>query len=201
MTSPASRLSLRRLLIVGSGSIAIAMSPFWLNWMRMTHPDVELRIIVTRGAERFVRRDVLAALTRREVPADAWPDEPSPRPLHVELASWPDAVVVHPASLNYTARLALGMGDSPSLLALQCTEAPIGVALSPPPGALKGHVMARHVAELRSRPNVHVAMPEQPPELAERDGDWGGVAPLPKILAALDAMYCAQLDEGRTSDA
>lgn len=194
-------LSLERLLLVGSGSIAVSMLPFWLNWMRATHPKTEVRVLVTRGAERFVSRDVLTNLSGRGVPRDEWPREPAPRPLHITLAEWPDAVVVYPASLNYAARLALGLGDSPSLLALQCTRAPIGIALSPPPGSLTfGSSLSRNVEELRARPNVHVALPERPAEADVSEETVTGPVPLPKLLADLDTMHHSRRDEKEVAD-
>lgn len=194
-------LSLRHLLLVGSGSIAVAMLPFWLNWMRATHPETEVRVLVTRGAERFVSRDVLTSLSGSHVPADEWPREPSSRPSHVTFAEWPDAVAVYPASLNYTAKLALGLGGSPSLLALQCTHVPLGVALSPPPGALTvGSALTRNVEALEARPNVHVVLPESPSRTRGRGENDAGVAPLPKLLKALDTMHRRRRDEEEVAD-
>ncbi|CAM5645514.1 hypothetical protein SALBM135S_09670 [Streptomyces alboniger] len=46
---------------------------------------------------------MLTAIGGCDVLADRWPDEPEPKARHVDLAQWPDTVVVLPATLNYLA--------------------------------------------------------------------------------------------------
>jgi phosphopantothenoylcysteine decarboxylase/phosphopantothenate--cysteine ligase len=96
---------------------------------------LELRVAVTRNAERFVTRGALGPMSGGNALLDAWPDGPVDRALHVELAEWADTVIVHPASLHFLARLAQGLADTPVLLALQCTTAPVVLAPALPPGA------------------------------------------------------------------
>lgn len=90
---------------------------------------------------------------------DQWPDEPEPKARHVDLAQWPDVVVVLPTTLNYMASLALGLGDSPSLLALQCTATAIALAPALPPGGAQSAAYAEHTAKLHARPKVIIIPP------------------------------------------
>ncbi|MCF2434237.1 hypothetical protein LV779_02115 [Streptomyces thinghirensis] len=106
----------RRLLVIGTGSVTAAHLPFWASWLKAGHPGTEVRYVLTGAATRFVTRRRWTAIGGCDVLTDRWPDEPEPRARHVDLAQWPDAVVVLPATLNYLARLATGLGDSPSVL-------------------------------------------------------------------------------------
>jgi hypothetical protein len=149
----------RRLLLIGTGSIGVAFLPFWLNWLRSSYPELAIRPVVTRSAERFVTRGALSALAGVPAALDAWPDQPTSG-LHVELADWPDTVLVYPATLHYLGRLALGLGDTPTLLALQCTAAIIGLAPGLPPGGWDSPAMRQHREALARRTNVVIAPPQ-----------------------------------------
>lgn len=178
-------LGIDRLLLVGTGSLGVAHLPFWTNWLRMAHPDLEVRIVLTRAAARFVSPHALSPLIKRAVEFDEWPDGPVVGAPHVEMAEWADAVAVHPATLHFVSRLALGLADTPVLLALQCARVPIAVAPALPPGALDNPVVVEHLDRLRRRPNVVV-----PPGHLARGATTGRVenlapAPLPDVLAAL----------------
>ncbi|MCX4882359.1 flavoprotein [Streptomyces sp. NBC_00847] len=181
-------LGIERLLLVGTGSIGVAHLPYWVTWLRLYHPGVDLRIVLTRAAERFVTRQALVPLAQAPVLQDRWPDEPDERPLHVDLSLWADAVLVCPASLDYLARLALGRGDSPSVLALQCTDAPTAVAPALPPGGEQSAAYRGHVRALRERANVVVVPPVAGLSAATGRRDGWPAAPLPAALRELDAL-------------
>ncbi|WP_234016833.1 flavoprotein [Streptomyces sp. LaPpAH-108] len=181
-------LGLERLLLIGTGSIGAAHLPYWVTWLRLYHPGVELRIVLTAAAERFVTRQALVPLAHAPVLQDRWPDEPAEQPLHVDLSLWADAVVVCPATLNYVARLALGLGDSPSVLALQCTGAAVAVAPALPPGGARSPAYLGHVRALRERDNVVVVPPVPGHSAATGRRDGWPAAPLPAVLREVDAL-------------
>jgi phosphopantothenoylcysteine decarboxylase/phosphopantothenate--cysteine ligase len=177
----------KRLLIVGTGSINVALLPFWIQWLTAGYAGLETRVVVTRTAERFVSRAALTAMTHHEAVLDAWPDEPTLGARHVELGEWADAVAVYPATLQYLARFALGLADSPSLLALQCTAAPVVIAPALPPGGWQSPAVTAHVAALKQRRNVVVAPPRPGRSVTTgRDDAWAPV-PFPTALRFLEA--------------
>lgn len=174
-------LSFRRLALVGTGSLGVAFLPFWLNWLRGTHPDLEVRVILTRSACRFVAPDAVSAILGREVELDDWDGGVG----HVELAEWCDAVAVHPATVHFIARYAQGLADTPLLLALQCTPAPVALAPSLPPGALEhSPTLREHLALLRRR-GVAVAAPQRG-RSAAGSGAADVAAPLMTLLPMLE---------------
>ncbi|MFI5678371.1 flavoprotein [Streptomyces cellulosae] len=178
----------QRLLVIGTGSVTAAHLPFWASWLKMGHPGTEVRYVLTGAATRFVTRDALVAIGGCDVLTDRWPDEPEPRARHVDLAQWPDAVVVLPATLNYLARLALGLGDSPSLLALQCTRAAIALAPALPPGGVESAAYAEHTAKLRGRRNVTVVPPHPGRSTTSGKREAWAPASFPDVLAAADRL-------------
>ncbi|MEU8383106.1 flavoprotein [Streptosporangium sp. NPDC048865] len=175
-----------RLLLLATGSLGAAFLPYWLNWLRHGYPGLEVRVVLTRSAERFVTRQSVAAITGREVPLDVWPQSPEPGSPHVEYASWPDTVLVYPATYHFLSRLAGGLGDTPALLALQCTPALIGIAPALPPGATDSHAYRNNLAALRERPNVVVADPVPTLSAHTRERDALAAAPMPTLIEQLE---------------
>jgi hypothetical protein len=181
----------KRLLLFGTGSIAVAFLPWWINWLREAYPVLELRTVITASAQRFVSRHALTALAGAAVPLDVWPterDEPVPGSVHVEYATWPDAIAVYPATFHCVARLATGLADTPMLLALQTTAAVVGVAPSVPPGAVDSYTYRRHVGALARRPNTTVASPVRGRSAHTGDQAVGTAAPLPALLAQMELI-------------
>ncbi|MEW9551193.1 flavoprotein [Nonomuraea sp. NPDC050783] len=180
-----------RLLVLVTGSLGAAFLPFWINWLRHSYPALDVRVVVSRGAERFVTRQSIASLIGKDVPLDAWPEAAGPDSPHVDYATWPDAVLVYPATYHFLGRFAGGLADSPMLLALQCTSAPIGIAPALPPGATGSYAYRRHRAAIAERPNVVVAdpVPATSAHTGKRDGT--AAAPLSLLIERL-AGLCAQ---------
>lgn len=182
--------SVRRLLVVGTGALGVTFLPYWLNWLRLTYPHVDTRTVVTKGAQRFVTRTALSAVAGHETLADNWDgDGDAPQDaLHVELAQWPEAIAVYPCSMHYLGRLALGLTESPSLLALQCTSAFIGVAPAVPPGGIESLAFQQHVSAVRKQPKLAMVPPRPAPSSASEHTHGFAAAPFPELLERIEAM-------------
>ncbi|MEU6103052.1 flavoprotein [Streptomyces flaveolus] len=181
----------RRLVLVVTGSLSAAHTPFWTNWLRRAYPETELRVVLTRSAGRFVTRQALASLSGAAVETDVWPDEPSTSALHVELAEWADTFVVAPATLGFCTRLANGACDSPVLLALQCSAVPQVLAPALPPGGLTSRAYERARELLAEAPHVAVVPPVA--GLSSTTGRWDAAlnAPMPTVIAAAERLRTA----------
>ncbi|MEU8705041.1 flavoprotein [Streptomyces sp. NPDC048565] len=180
-------LGISRLLVVVTGSASASNMPFWLTWLGQVYPELETRVVVTRSAERFVTLQALMDHRGTDVRTDTWPaDEPSA--LHVEWAEWAEAVLVYPATFHFLARCALGLADSPALLAIQCCTVPVVLAPALPPGGWQSPVCAGHVAALAERPNTAVVPPV--PAVSRTTGRKDAWAPaiLPEVLREVERL-------------
>ncbi|MGW5947980.1 flavoprotein [Streptomyces celluloflavus] len=175
---------LSRLLLVVTGSAYAWSTPYWLELLRQHCPDLEVRVVLTRSAERFVTPQAIGARVGGAVSSDVWPDDESTA-RHVEWAEWAEVILVYPATLHFMARLALGLADSPALLAAQCTRAPVVLAPALPPGALEGAAVRRHWAALAARPNVVLVPPVAGRSLTTGREDAWVPPPLPEALRLL----------------
>lgn len=187
-----------RVLVIGTGALAVSYLPFWCAWLRQAYPNAEFRCVLTRSAQKLVSAQAISVLLGRAVQEDSWtPAENASGAPHVELAEWPDAVIVYPATLHFLSRLALGLADTPAMLALQCSRAPVGLAPALPPGSDRNPVVARHLKEIDDRPNMVVS----PPVLG-RSATSDELAaliprPVPDLLALLEPMRARLKKEGR----
>ncbi|MFE7271154.1 flavoprotein [Streptomyces sp. NPDC057623] len=178
----------KRLLYLATGGVQTMFLPMWLKWLRTSYPGTELRYVITPSARRFATPTAIAATAGAGLPmVDAWPDEPDGA-LHVELASWPDAVLVHPATMHFVARFSLGLADTPTLLALQCTRAPIVVCPALPPNGHSNPAYRRHIVELSERDNVTVLPPIRGASMSSGEVGIGTAALLPHAISALEDL-------------
>lgn len=176
----------RRLLLIASGSSAAVFLPFWMNWLSFSYRDLECQIVLTRSAQRFVTRQALTGLGPREVFEDSWSEEAQTMALHTRLAQWPDAIAVYPATMHFISRLALGVADTPAMLALQCTNAPVGIAAALPPGGWDSAAMARHRKELSMRRNVALMAPVAGRSMTTGRHDGNQPDTLPRLLGLIE---------------
>ncbi|WP_331721254.1 flavoprotein [Streptomyces sp. NBC_00212] len=187
----------RRLLYVGTGALGVMFMPMWAHWLKSSYPQLELKTMLTRSAQQFVGPAAVLALSGGPLLSDAWPTDSVATAVHVELTEWADAVLVHPATFHFTSRLAMGMADTPLLLALQCTQAPIAIAPALPPGGCTSSAYLRNLETLAARPNVVVVPPIQGLSATTGKNDASPAAPLPQSIAALERLSRSLRSEGQ----
>lgn len=180
--APIPPLPFERLLYVGTGSINASAMPYWVTWMRATHPDVELRIAASPAALSFVSASALAVLGGGAVFVDDWSAHPNDQTPHIDLADWPDAIAIAPATFRLVSRLALGLTESPVLLALHATDANVCVAPAVPDKAVGGPVLSQHLETISAWPGFSVAPFSTGFSAATREPSRGVCAPLPVVL-------------------
>lgn len=126
MDTPPDSLRPRRILLGVSGGIAAYKA---LELARAFVKDgASVQVVLTRGAEQFVTPLSFQALTGL-APRSALFDAAHEAAMgHIELARWPDAIVIAPATAHLMAEMALGLaGDLLTTLCL-ASDRPIFVA-------------------------------------------------------------------------
>jgi phosphopantothenoylcysteine decarboxylase / phosphopantothenate---cysteine ligase len=85
---------------------------------------VEVKVILTNSAQKFITPLTLATLSRHPAYTDEdfWQSHHS-RPLHIDLGEWADLILIAPLTANTLAKLAYGLADNlltNTLLASKC---------------------------------------------------------------------------------
>ncbi|HEV7588851.1 MAG TPA: flavoprotein, partial [Longimicrobium sp.] len=111
----------RRVLLGVTGGIAAYKAVQLARDLTLAGAAVD--VVLTAGAQEFVRALTFEALTGRAAHASLYPaGDPN---LHVRLAREADLVLVAPATANFMARAAAGMADDLLSAILLATAAPV----------------------------------------------------------------------------
>ena len=115
-----------RVLLGVTGGIAAYKSADLVR--RLRDRDVDVQVVMTAGAREFVTPMTFQALSGHPVRSDLWDPAAEAAMGHIELARWPDRILIAPATADFLARLAHGLaGDLLTTLCL-ATDRPIAVA-------------------------------------------------------------------------
>ena len=109
--------------MAGSGSIAAVKLPQLVS--ALVKRGAEVRCLLSPSGAELVSPVALASLSRHRcyLDADQWSHH-EPRPLHIELAEWPDLVLLVPLSASTLARLVHGLADTLLASTLMATSGP-----------------------------------------------------------------------------
>ncbi|WP_309074658.1 flavoprotein [Paenarthrobacter sp.] len=185
-----------RLLIVVTGSPSAADAPTHLYVLRQLYPDLSIRVVVTRSALRFVTPSALAHRTGHPVKLDEWSD--ADEALHVELEDWTDSFAVFPATLDFLSRVAGGRGDSPSVLAIQCTAKPVVFVPALPPGGIQSRAYKSHWQEISAAGNMAIVPPRTAVSVTSGDIYQGAPGEISDVVKLTEAL---RHEQGRVREA
>lgn len=119
-------LSNKRILLGITGGIAAYKSAELARLFSKAGADV--RVVMTPAAVEFITPLTLQALTGNKVHTQLLDANAEAGMGHIELARWPDLVIVAPASADFLARAASGQANDLLSTLILATSAPVAVA-------------------------------------------------------------------------
>lgn len=119
-------LTNKRILLGITGGIAAYKCAELTRTLIKAGADV--RVVMTQAAREFVTPLTLQALSGHRVHTDLLDADAEAGMGHIELARWPDLILVAPASADFLARQAGGKADDLLTTLILATKAPIAVA-------------------------------------------------------------------------
>jgi len=123
MVTLATPLSGKKILLGVTGGIACYKSCELLR--RLQEQNAQIRVVLTHAAQAFVTPLTFQALSGNPVHTDLFDLEQESKISHIELADWPDLIVIAPATADFIAKTAHGLsGDLLSTLVL-ASRAPL----------------------------------------------------------------------------
>jgi len=149
LSSESAALKGTRLLLGVSGGIAAYKSAELVR--RARSAGAEVRVVLTAAAEHFVGAATFQALSGNPVRTGLWDPAAEAAMGHIELARWATQVLVAPASADFLARYAHGMGDDLLTTVLLATSAPTAIAPAMNQQMWANVATAANVATLRQR--------------------------------------------------
>ena len=120
-------LSNKRIILGVTGGIAAYKSAEVVR--RLQDRGAEVRVVMTPGAEEFLRPLTMQALSGHPVHTGLLDEKAEAGMGHIELARWADLLLITPASADFIANMVHGRADS--LLAAIYLATPAKVAIAP----------------------------------------------------------------------
>lgn len=118
----------KRLLLIVSGGVAAYKACELIR--RLRDRGVDVRCVVTDGAQKFVTPLTFAALSENPVYTDLFSLKDESQMGHIRLSREADLILAAPASANLLARMAAGMADDLATAVLLASDKPVLVAPS-----------------------------------------------------------------------
>ena len=119
-------LTARRILLGITGGIAAYKSAELAR--RFIRSGCQVQVVMTESATRFIGAQTFQALTGNTVRVSLWDEQAEAAMGHIELARWPDAIVIAPATANTLAKLANGLADDLLTTLVLASDKPVFVA-------------------------------------------------------------------------
>jgi phosphopantothenoylcysteine decarboxylase/phosphopantothenate--cysteine ligase len=173
-----------RVLLGVTGGIAAYKSAELTRRLKERGADVQ--VVMTSGAREFVTPLTFQALSGRPVRTDLWDAAAEAAMGHIELARWPQRIVIAPATADFIARLAHGLADD--LLSTLCLATDVPIVVVPAMNRLMWANAATqsNVAALRQR-GITILGPAEGAQACGETGAGRMVEP----SAIVDALFAA----------
>ena len=116
----------KKVLLCVTGGIAVYKAAALTS--KLTQAGAKVKVIMSASACQFVAPLTFQALSRHDVYTDTFDEKDSAVIAHIDLADWPDVVLVAPATANIIGKMANGIADDMVSTTLMATVAPVWVA-------------------------------------------------------------------------
>lgn len=117
----------KKILLAVTGGIAVYKAVALTS--KLTQAGATVKVMMTNSAKQFVTPLSFQAISRDSVYDDTFDEKDPAKIAHIDLADWPDYIVIAPATANMIGKLANGIADDMiSTTLLAATNAKIYIA-------------------------------------------------------------------------
>ncbi len=179
----------KKILLGVTGGIAAYQMAEFIGLLRSQLVDV--RVIMTEAATRFITPLTLETISRHKVTVGMFTDADNSRVEHISLARFSDIAVVAPATANFIGKIASGIADDMlTTTVVACTQ-PVVICPAMNEGMWQNPAVRDNVVKLKGY-GYEFVEPEYG-EMACGGEGWGRLASLRSILHAV-TQVAARLD-------
>ncbi len=116
----------KKILLCVTGGVAVFKAAALTS--KLTQAGATVKVMMTESAKKFVTPLTFQTLSRQNVYDDTFDEKDPSGVAHIDLADWPDVILVAPATANMIGKLANGIADDMISTTLLATSAPIFIA-------------------------------------------------------------------------
>lgn len=180
-SSSAGGLHDTKILLIVTGGIAAYKSALLVRLLR--RGGAAVRVVMTEAATAFVSPLTFGVLSGHPVHRTLFGSDGGSGVAHIDLARWADSIVVAPATADFLARAAAGMGDDLACTVLLAARCPVYFAPSMNEAMWRHPTVGRNIETLRRDGHRFVETGEG--ELACGETGAGRMAEPEAIVSAL----------------
>lgn len=155
----------------------------------------EVRVVMTASAQQFITPLTLQVLSGNVVGTELFDLTFESEIGHIDLARWPDVILLAPATANVIGKLANGLSDDLLSTVVSATRAPVVVAPAMNTQMFLNPATQANLLRLEEF-GYHVVDPDQG-ELACREVGPGRLPDAPVLLDCVDGAVAPQLLAGK----
>ncbi len=174
----------KRIVLGVTGGIAAYKSCELVRALK--RQGAEVRVVMTKAAEHFVRPLTFETLSENPVLTDLFPTVGKGGTVHIEIARWPHVVVIAPATANCVAKVAAGIADDLLTTLITATTAPVIFCPAMNKEMYAKPVFRQNMEQLKRLGYTFVEA--EVGELACGEEGWGRLADLERIMDAIKAV-------------
>lgn len=116
----------KKILLCVTGGIAAYKAVALTS--KLTQNEFEVKVMMTENAMKFITPLTFQAISRHDVYTDTFDEKDPAKIAHIDLADWPDLIIVAPATANIIGKLAAGIADEMISTTLLASTKPVWIA-------------------------------------------------------------------------
>jgi phosphopantothenoylcysteine decarboxylase/phosphopantothenate--cysteine ligase len=175
----------KKILVGLTGGIACYKVPYLIRLL--TKNGAAVRVVMTQAATRFITPLTLETVSNNPVSVEMFPEHRFVATHHIDLADWPDLVVVAPATANFLGKIASGISDDLLTTLICATPRPVMIAPAMNPHMWSNKVTQKNYAYLKQLGYLFVE-PEEG-EMACEEAGVGRMAEPEHIFDAIKRFF------------
>jgi len=177
----------RKVLLGLTGGIACYKVPYLIRFL--TKEGAVVKVVMTQAATRFITPLTLETVSGNPVAVEMFPAGQLVAARHIDLAQWPDLIVVAPATANFLGKTAHGISDELLTTVICATPQPVMIAPAMNPNMWNNRVTQRNYTSLKELGYLFVGPVEG--EMACDDYGVGRMAEPQEIFEAVKSFFFA----------
>lgn len=116
----------KKILLCVTGGVAVFKAAALTS--KLTQSGATVKVMMTESAKKFVTPLTFQTLSRQPVFDDTFDEKDPSSVAHIDLADWPDVILIAPATANMIGKLANGIADDMISTTLLAATVPVFVA-------------------------------------------------------------------------
>jgi phosphopantothenoylcysteine decarboxylase / phosphopantothenate---cysteine ligase len=177
----------RKILVALTGGIACYKTP---NVVRLLVKEgAEVQVVMTSSACKFITPLTLETVSRNPVATDLFPEGEFVSTRHIDIATWPDLILVAPATANFFGKVSAGISDDLLTTIICATPKPVMIAPSMNPTMWGNAITQRNVTTLRNL-GYHFISPDSGDMACDHVGE-GRMAEPERILETVANFFAS----------